>query len=100
MPSLWSSDVCSSRSEEHTSELQSHDNLVCSLLLEKKDFPGSLTLSGENPSDRKIRILGAVEKHYPHLLDSYKNLFAYDFFFEVSYQRELSEKTNALLKKH
>src|SRR3954464_10056404 len=33
--SAWSSDVCS-RSEEHTSELQSHDNLVCRLLLEKK----------------------------------------------------------------
>src|SRR3954462_599237 len=29
------SDVCS-RSEEHTSELQSHDNLVWRLLLEKK----------------------------------------------------------------
>src|SRR3954466_1329565 len=26
----------SERSEEHTSELQSHDNLVCRLLLEKK----------------------------------------------------------------
>src|SRR3954464_8658648 len=26
------------RSEEHTSELQSHDNLVCRLLLEKKKF--------------------------------------------------------------
>src|SRR3954464_15362097 len=25
------------RSEEHTSELQSHDNLVCCLLLEKKN---------------------------------------------------------------
>src|SRR3954467_12362860 len=35
MPSAWSSDVC--RSEEHTSELQSHDNLVCRLLLEKKN---------------------------------------------------------------
>src|SRR3954449_1734104 len=31
----WSSDVCS-RSEEHTSELQSHSHLVCRLLLEKK----------------------------------------------------------------
>src|SRR3954463_6216073 len=31
---FWSSDVCS-RSEEHTSELQSHDNLVCRLLLGK-----------------------------------------------------------------
>src|SRR5260370_10454342 len=27
---------CSARSEEHTSELQSHLNLVCRLLLEKK----------------------------------------------------------------
>src|SRR3954467_6781799 len=27
---------CALRSEEHTSELQSHDNLVCRLLLEKK----------------------------------------------------------------
>src|SRR5260370_12769505 len=27
---------CSDRSEEHTSELQSHLNLVCRLLLEKK----------------------------------------------------------------
>src|SRR5258708_10326455 len=41
----WSSDVCSSdlkqktayeRSEEHTSELQSPDHLVCRLLLEQK----------------------------------------------------------------
>src|SRR3954466_7103192 len=37
MPVFWSSDVCS-RSEEHTSELQSHDNLVCRLLLEKKQI--------------------------------------------------------------
>src|SRR3954462_5112114 len=27
--------TCALRSEEHTSELQSHDNLVCRLLLEK-----------------------------------------------------------------
>src|SRR3954467_5610042 len=29
--------TCALRSEEHTSELQSHDNLVCRLLLETKD---------------------------------------------------------------
>src|SRR5690606_41122900 len=29
-----------SRSEEHTSELQSRENLVCRLLLEKKKQPG------------------------------------------------------------
>src|SRR3954462_13099511 len=28
--------TCALRSEEHTSELQSHDNLECRLLLEKK----------------------------------------------------------------
>src|SRR5260370_19157610 len=30
------SGTCNARSEEHTSELQSHLNLVCRLLLEKK----------------------------------------------------------------
>src|SRR5690242_21039696 len=30
------------RSEEHTSELQSHVNLVCRLLLEKKNFTESI----------------------------------------------------------
>src|SRR5437588_9616789 len=29
-------DECAGRSEEHTSELQSHSDLVCRLLLEKK----------------------------------------------------------------
>src|SRR5260370_10524164 len=32
------------RSEEHTSELQSHLNLVCRLLLEKKKITGSLSI--------------------------------------------------------
>src|SRR5260221_8249950 len=31
------------RSEEHTSELQSHSDLVCRLLLEKKNSPLSVT---------------------------------------------------------
>src|SRR3982751_363452 len=41
MPSAcdWSSDV---RSEEHTSELQSRSDLVCRLLLEKKNTQVSL----------------------------------------------------------
>src|SRR5260370_30351178 len=37
----------STRSEEHTSELQSHLNLVCRLLLEKKN-----TANGEEHIDR------------------------------------------------
>src|SRR3954462_375516 len=32
--------TCALRSEEHTSELQSHDNRVCRLLLEKKKTTG------------------------------------------------------------
>src|SRR2546429_4594921 len=35
-PSLFISDISLSRSEEHTSELQSRLHLVCRLLLEKK----------------------------------------------------------------
>src|SRR5690606_4185497 len=33
---LWSTPMMTGRSEEHTSELQSRENLVCRLLLEKK----------------------------------------------------------------
>src|SRR5438132_9663336 len=33
---LWLCRACDNRSEEHTSELQSHSDLVCRLLLEKK----------------------------------------------------------------
>src|SRR5437667_8840745 len=37
----------SSRSEEHTSELQSHHDLVCRLLLEKKKMIASVDAAGE-----------------------------------------------------
>src|SRR5690242_21003913 len=41
------------RSEEHTSELQSHVNLVCRLLLEKKKKKPSPTVAKRTPpSDR------------------------------------------------
>src|SRR3712207_8231948 len=39
-----------SRSEEHTSELQSRQYLVCRLLLEKKNTTSSLVLLTFNPS--------------------------------------------------
>src|SRR5258708_20411729 len=38
------------RSEEHTSELQSPDHLVCRLLLEKKKIPTTQRLSGPLPA--------------------------------------------------
>src|SRR5690606_1328567 len=37
---MVSREVVEQRSEEHTSELQSRENLVCRLLLEKKKWPG------------------------------------------------------------
>src|SRR5258708_15030622 len=45
-----------SRSEEHTSELQSPDHLVCRLLLEKKNsFNTSLNIAG--PSSRSTQLV-------------------------------------------
>src|SRR5260370_26607583 len=41
-----------SRSEEHTSELQSHLNLVCRLLLEKKKAVGMVVGHGEELNQR------------------------------------------------
>src|SRR5436190_12302351 len=38
------------RSEEHTSELQSHSDLVCRLLLEKKKTSRPLLISARSPS--------------------------------------------------
>src|SRR3712207_7602094 len=38
------------RSEEHTSELQSRQYLVCRLLLEKKNLPSSICLLYTSPS--------------------------------------------------
>src|SRR3712207_7840943 len=43
---LGLSPVLKGRSEEHTSELQSRQYLVCRLLLEKKNSPGSVSSLG------------------------------------------------------
>src|SRR6266496_5977049 len=43
----------SSRSEEHTSELQSRRDLVCRLLLEKKKNTIQMTVSTQNRKRRK-----------------------------------------------
>src|SRR5207302_9996446 len=47
-----------SRSEEHTSELQSRENLVCRLLLEKKK---QKIIDGEDPP--------VIERHHPSTAD-------------------------------
>src|SRR5258708_24907813 len=55
----------SARSEEHTSELQSPDHLVCRLLLEKKKYVASPAM--HNASSHKIATtLDAHQSHVPH----------------------------------
>src|SRR2546430_10448128 len=51
---LWRATNNSSRSEEHTSELQSQSNLVCRLLLEKKKLAERDALSGEKLRSRRV----------------------------------------------
>src|SRR2546430_12646316 len=50
----WTADFTASRSEEHTSELQSQSNLVCRLLLEKKK-----NLTAHHPTRHHLRPLTA-----------------------------------------
>src|SRR5260370_26475232 len=49
------------RSEEHTSELQSHLNLVCRLLLEKKKTTMEAQSSSELTERRRHRSIGMTE---------------------------------------
>src|SRR3954466_654710 len=51
------------RSEEHTSELQSHDNLVCRLLLEKKK-----KTKHHNIQDRHRSSILLNTTHSPHTI--------------------------------
>src|SRR5437588_3280215 len=46
--------ICETRSEEHTSELQSHSDLVCRLLLEKKNNKQTVhVVDPPAPDDRR-----------------------------------------------
>src|SRR5437773_8598553 len=55
--SLWCKTISGTRSEEHTSELQSHHDLVCRLLLEKKKKKDILH---RNVKLRQVDILNSV----------------------------------------
>src|SRR4051795_11229674 len=81
--------TCALRSEEHTSELQSHSHLVCRLLLVKKDFfPGSEKYTGLM---RDIILLAYVGSHSAHpvqvvctqafLCPFLSDLYVFSFFF-------------------
>src|SRR3954463_15082009 len=52
------------RSEEHTSELQSHDNLVCRLLLEKNKILLEIYRQG-----RKRAVVGDPVEHFADIGD-------------------------------
>src|SRR5436190_10571501 len=49
-------DIGQERSEEHTSELQSHSDLVCRLLLEKKKKTNSNRMELAETGSQKLRI--------------------------------------------
>src|SRR5690242_21306568 len=54
------------RSEEHTSELQSHVNLVCRLLLEKKKKKKKLTIKLSPHQSRKIALVSRKFSYIVH----------------------------------
>src|SRR3990170_3017930 len=75
MPSFaWRSDVC--RSEEHTSELQSPDHLVCRLLLEKKNIIYSSRISQYLSLCRYENII-----YSSRILDSKSNIGSYRIIY-------------------
>src|ERR1039458_4537564 len=61
---------CHSRSEEHTSELQSLRHLVCRLLLEKKDRAGGTAPYPAERQQRHLHIYEQQDRDFPHELDS------------------------------
>src|SRR3954463_4021884 len=77
------------RSEEHTSELQSHDNLVCRLLLEKKTKTADIIqLLHALCQDNSVMLNTFPTLHLPCCVLSlitfnhvYACLFSYFFFF-------------------
>src|SRR5690242_21207127 len=54
------------RSEEHTSELQSHVNLVCRLLLEKKKKKKNATLTGHSSATTQPTRIPSQSKASPN----------------------------------
>src|SRR5260370_16518491 len=62
-----SSAACATRSEEHTSELQSHLNIVCRLLLEKKNINHMtyLTTSTSTPHNNYLLYTSSLPLRTP-----------------------------------
>src|SRR3954462_10474700 len=71
------------RSEEHTSELQSHDNLGCRFLLEKK----KTILLGNGPFP--FGIPGSVENYKLHVSQNFWTTIFHFFFFNDTATTEI-----------
>jgi len=63
-------------------------------------FPASLTLFGNGHADSKTLVMRAIEKHYPHLLDKYRNIFTKYDQAPYSYTDELKRRTQLLNEKY
>src|SRR3954467_8265884 len=82
--------TCALRSEEHTSELQSHDNIVSRLLLEKKDRdPPHMVEACFNAPARAPRPAAALDHEATGILST-KGLLGTLFFFNERATTEIS----------
>jgi DNA repair photolyase len=59
-------------------------------------FPASLTLFGSGSSDSKTLVLRAIEKHYPHLLEKYKQFFSTSNEMPAYYKKAFAKKMEEL----
>jgi DNA repair photolyase len=63
-------------------------------------FPATLTLFGNESSDSKTLMFRAVEKHYPHLIEKYKNFFGNSTQMPEYYSKAFYGKTKELSVKY
>jgi len=63
-------------------------------------FPATLTLFGEGPADSKTLVFRAIEKHYPHLTEKYRKLFAYGGQLPHWYRDAFAAKVKSLSETH
>lgn len=63
-------------------------------------FPATITLFGNGTADSKTLVLRAIEKHYPHLLDRYHQLFADATQLPAYYNNAFNAKASELCNKY
>lgn len=63
-------------------------------------LPSTITLFGSEKADSKTLMLGAIQKHYPHLVSKYEKYFANGSQMPVYYQKAFSLKMQELSLAH